>query len=54
VFSRFNGKDAREIVVDQIKKNTGTQTNIGTQAKIDSVRNLWGGHRWTYYFEGDE
>ena len=53
VFSRFNGKNAREIVVDQIKKNTGTQTNIGTQAKIDSVRNLWGGHRWTYYFEGD-
>lgn len=53
VFSRFNGKDARELVIDQIKKNTGTHTNIGTQAKIDSVRNLWGGHNWTYHFEGD-
>ena len=47
VFSRFDGKDPRQLVIDQIRKNTGTQT------KIDSVRDLWGGARWSYNFESD-
>ena len=47
VFARFNGKDPRELIVEEIKKNTGTQT------KIDSVRELWGGARWNYRFNGD-
>ena len=40
VFARFNNKDPRELVVDQIRKN------IGTQAKVDSVRDLFGNVRW--------
>ena len=47
VFARFNGKDPRELIVEEIKKNTGTQT------KIDSVRELWGNARWNYRFNGD-
>ena len=47
VFGRFDGRDTRTMVLDIIKKSLGSQT------KIDEVRNLWGGHRWTYYFEGD-
>jgi RNA ligase len=47
VFSRFDSKDPRQLVIDQIRKNTGTQT------KIDSVRDLWGGARWSYNFESD-
>lgn len=48
VFARFNGKDPRELVVEEIKKNTGTQT------KIDYVRHLWGDARWNYHYAGDE
>jgi RNA ligase len=47
VFARFDGKDPRQLVLDQIRKNTGTQT------RIDSVRALWGGHAWDYRFDGD-
>ena len=47
VFGRFDGRDTRTMLLDIIKKSLGSQT------KIDEVRNLWGGHRWTYYFEGD-
>jgi hypothetical protein len=47
VFSRFDSKDPRTLIIDAIKKNTGTQT------KIDSVRSLWNGARWDYYFDGD-
>lgn len=47
VFGRFDGKDTRKMILDAIRKNCGTQT------KIDSVRNLWGGARWNYHFEGD-
>jgi RNA ligase len=47
VFSRFDGKDPRQLVIDQIRKNTGSQT------RIDSVRDMWGGAKWTYSFEND-
>jgi RNA ligase len=47
VFARFNGKDPRELILNEIRKNTGTQT------RIDSVRDLWGNIRWNYHFEGD-
>jgi RNA ligase len=47
VFGRFDGKDPRQLVIDQIRKNTGTQP------KIDSVRDLWGGTKWSYNFESD-
>ncbi len=47
VFGRFDGKDGRQMILDCIRKNCGTQT------KIDSVRNLWGGARWNYHFDGD-
>ena len=47
VFSRFDGKDPRELIINHIKKNCGTQT------KVDSVREMWGGAKWTYNFDGD-
>ena len=47
VFARFNDKDPRDLIVDEIKKNTSTQT------KIDSVRDLFGNARWNYKFIGD-
>lgn len=47
VFGKYGGKDSRQMVLDQIRKNTGTQT------KIDSVRHLWNGVHWNYTFDGD-
>jgi RNA ligase len=47
VFGMFDGKDPYRMIVDTVARHTGTQT------KIDSVRNLWGGHRWSYSFDGD-
>ena len=48
VFGCFDGKNIRDMVLDLIKKNTGTQT------KIDHVRSLWGGDaKWNYHFNGD-
>ena len=47
VFGKFAGKDSRQMILEQIRKNTGTQT------KIDAVRNLWNGATWNYQFEGD-
>lgn len=47
VFGQFDGKDVRKIVLDTIRKNTGTQT------KVDAVRLLWGGAKWNYSFDGD-
>ena len=47
VFARFDSKDPRELILAQIRKNTGTQT------RIDSVREFWGGARWNYSFDGD-
>ena len=48
VFGLFNGIDTRQMIIDIIKKNCGTQT------KIDAVRSLWGGYaKWNYHFNGD-
>lgn len=47
VFARFNNKDPRELVVDQIRKN------IGTQAKVDSVRDLFGNAHWSNNYAND-
>jgi RNA ligase len=47
VFGKFDGKDSRTMLLEAIKKNTGSQT------KIDSVRDLWDGVRWSYQFDGD-
>jgi len=47
VFGRFDGKNTRTMVLDIIKRSTGSQT------KIDEARHLWGSFRWTYHFEGD-
>jgi RNA ligase len=47
IFGKFDGKDTRTMILDAIKKSTGSQT------KIDAARYLWEGARWTYHFEGD-
>jgi len=47
VFGRFGGRDGRLMIVDNIRKN------ISTQSRVNEVRDLWGGHSWTYSFDGD-
>ena len=47
VFGRFSGKDGRQMVLDEIRRNVGTQT------KINEVRRLWNNVAWDYVFEGD-
>ena len=47
VFGCFDGKDIRAMVLDIIRKNCTTRT------KVDSVRQLWGGHHWHYGFNGE-
>jgi RNA ligase len=47
VFGKFDGKDTWAMMLDIVRKNTGTQT------KIDTVRHLWGGAQWNYHFVGD-
>jgi RNA ligase len=47
VFGKFDGKDSRTMLLDAIRKNTGTQT------KINGVRYLWEGATWNYQFDGD-
>jgi hypothetical protein len=47
VFGKFNNRDTREMVLDIIKKN------ISTQAKVDNIRSMWRGHRWSYKFESE-
>lgn len=42
MFSLWDGKNARDIVLDMIRRNLGTQT------KVDSVRSLWYGYKWNY------
>jgi RNA ligase len=44
VFGKFDGKDTWAMMLDIVRKNTGTQT------KINSVRHLWGGAEWNYHF----
>ncbi len=47
VFGKFNGKDTRSMILDFIRKGTSSQT------RIDEVRGLWNGTKWTYHFDGD-
>ena len=47
VFGKFDGKDTWAMMLDIVRKNTGTKT------KIDTVRHLWGGAQWNYHFVGD-
>jgi len=47
VFGRFSGKDGRDLVLEHIRRNVGTQT------KVNEVRGMWNGARWEYSFEGD-
>jgi RNA ligase len=47
VFARFDNKDPRELILNQIKRN------IGTSTKVETVRNLWGGYKWSYYGQED-
>jgi RNA ligase len=47
-FGRFAGRDGKDMLVDHVRKN------IGTQSKVNEVRKVWGGHEWSYSFEGDE
>lgn len=42
MFSLWDGKNARDLILDMIRRNLGTQT------KVDSVRSLWYGHKWNY------
>jgi RNA ligase len=42
MFSLWDGKNARELVLDMVRRNLGTQT------KVDSVRSLWYGYKWNY------
>lgn len=42
VFARFDNKDSRELILNQIKRN------IGTSTKLETVRHLWGDHQWNY------
>jgi RNA ligase len=46
-FGRFAGRDGKDMLVDHVRKN------IGTQSKVNEVRKVWGGHEWSYSFEGD-
>lgn len=48
VFGCFDGRDIRTMVLDIIRKNCATRT------RIDSVRQLWGSHRWHYGFNGED
>jgi RNA ligase len=47
IFGAFDGKDIRSIIIDVIRNNCSTQT------KVDQTRQLWGGHKWQYHYEGD-
>jgi RNA ligase len=48
VFGCFDGRDIRSMILDTIRKNCTTRT------RIDSVRQLWEGHRWQYGFNGED
>jgi RNA ligase len=48
MFACWDGsRDVRTELLNVVKKN------VGTGAKIDSVRPLWGDAKWSYNFEGD-
>lgn len=48
VFGRFSGRNGKDMLTEYIRKN------ISTQNKINDVRNIWGGHEWSYNFDGDD
>jgi RNA ligase len=48
VFGRFAGRDGKDMLVDHVRKN------IGTQTRVNETRKIWGGHEWNYSFDGDE
>jgi RNA ligase len=48
VFGCFDGRDIRTMILDIIRKNCATRN------RIDSVRQLWGGHHWHYGFNGED
>ena len=47
VFGQFEGRAARGLVLDLVRKN------LSTQNKVDHVRRLWKNAKWTYHFNGD-
>lgn len=47
MFGAFDGKDMRSMVLDKIRQN------LSTQSKVDSVRHMWSGARWSFQFETD-
>jgi len=47
VFGWYDGRDVKETLLNVIRKN------IGTQARINENRYLWGGTGWHYSFDGD-
>jgi RNA ligase len=47
VFARFDNKDPRELILNQIKRN------IGTSTKLETVRHLWGDHKWNEDTNGE-
>ena len=49
VFATWSGKVT---AMEYLQKKVAL--NCGTQSRVDSVRHLWGGHKWDYVFEGDE
>lgn len=42
IFHSARGQDARVSIMKSL------ETSIGSNPKIDSVRSLWGGHKWTW------
>jgi RNA ligase len=47
VFGWYDGRDIKETIVNIIRKS------IGSQAKINAARYLWGGIGWSYSFDAD-
>ena len=46
-FGRFAGRDGKDMLMDHVRKN------IGTQTRVNETRSIWGGHEWSYSFDGD-
>jgi len=47
IFGMFNGKSARDLVLDQVRNHTNTKT------KVEEARSLWNGAKWNYHFDTD-
>lgn len=48
IFGKFSGNNSREMVIDSIRRSTGSA------AKIELTRNLWGNLKWNYETSLDE